>query len=121
MSSLARVLHIVPSPEPTHAPSGVYPRAKLVSRTAQPASREDSDLSALATSLLVDALEATGLKQADLAAIWNCSEGRVRAKLDPTNDGAPITVPNMLSLERRAPLTFDRWVLSLVARRAGAA
>jgi hypothetical protein len=97
----------------------VYPRAKALPRTAGACSREGTELAQDASALLVAALDTAGLRQADLAAIWNCSEGRVRAKLDATNDGAPITLRDVLKLRKRAPAMWAAVLAALVAMDVG--
>ncbi len=68
----------------------------------------------LATSILAGALEEVGLSRVDLAVILNCSEGRVRAKLDPENDGAPITLRDILKLRTRAPKLWSAVMVKLI-------
>ncbi len=86
-------------PRATHLPL----RDRTAPAASTPAVPAAPDLHAHASRLVLAALAASGLVVADLAAIWDCSETRARAKLDPTATGAPITLVDVLRLERRAP------------------
>ncbi len=114
--SAVRVLHLVTShSETVDSEAQALPRAKLLSRTGLAISGEESELAEVATALLSDGIAAAGLRQVDLAAVLNCTEGRVRAKLDASNDGAPITLRDLLKLRRRAPAAWRAVLAGLIA------
>lgn len=91
----------ITQPSPASAPS--------LCRTAPLVSTEEYILAQEVTDTLLGALSDAGLSRSDLPAIWDCSETRARAKLDPSNDRAPITGRDLFRLRLRAPEAWEAW------------
>jgi hypothetical protein len=69
----------------------------------------------LACATLRDAIRGAGISLVDLASILDVTESRVRAKLDPAQVSAPITLVDLLRLRSRAPEAWRAVVAAIVA------